>query len=45
MVKFLANRERASKGNVDLLFIGDSISEGWKNTGAAVFEKALVEVS
>ena len=27
--------ERVSKGNVDLVFIGDSITEGWEDEGDA----------
>ncbi|MGD0382568.1 MAG: platelet-activating factor acetylhydrolase IB subunit [Thermoguttaceae bacterium] len=31
--------ERVKKGNVDLLVIGDSISEGWENNGKEVWNK------
>jgi beta-glucosidase len=31
--------ERAKQGNVDLLFIGDSITNGWEGNGKAVWEK------
>jgi beta-glucosidase len=31
--------ERVKKGNVDLLFIGDSITKGWEDAGKAVWEK------
>jgi lysophospholipase L1-like esterase len=32
--------ERVKKGNVDLLFIGDSITEGWEGAGKDVWAKA-----
>ncbi len=31
--------ERVKKGNVDLLLIGDSITQGWEGSGKAVWEK------
>lgn len=31
--------ERAQKGNVDLIFIGDSITEGWETGGKEVWKK------
>lgn len=31
--------ERVKKGNVDLLLIGDSITQGWEGAGKAVWEK------
>lgn len=31
--------ERVKKGNVDLLMIGDSITQGWETAGKAVWEK------
>ncbi|MCH9654303.1 MAG: acetylxylan esterase [Planctomycetes bacterium] len=31
--------KRVSEGNVDLVFIGDSITSGWENRGAKVWEK------
>ena len=31
--------ERVKKGNVDLLMIGDSITQGWEGAGKAVWEK------
>lgn len=34
-----AINERLEKGNVDLLFIGDSITHGWENVGKDVWEK------
>jgi len=30
---------RVAKGNVDLVFIGDSITQGWEGAGAKVWEK------
>jgi lysophospholipase L1-like esterase len=32
-------RERARKGNVDVLFLGDSITQGWGSAGLTVFKK------
>src|SRR4249920_1392211 len=32
--------ERAAKGNVDLLFIGDSITQGWEGAGKEVWAKS-----
>jgi lysophospholipase L1-like esterase len=34
-----AVNERLKKGNVDLLFIGDSITHGWENVGKDVWDK------
>jgi beta-glucosidase len=34
-----AVNDRLEKGNVDLLFIGDSITHGWENVGKDVWEK------
>lgn len=31
--------ERVKKGNVDLLFIGDSITQGWEGSGAKVWKE------
>ena len=31
--------EAASKSNIELMFIGDSITQGWEGEGAAVWEK------
>lgn len=31
--------ERVAKGNVDLIFIGDSITQGWENAGKDVWAK------
>ena len=33
------NRDRAKKGDVDVLFLGDSIMQGWESTGQTVFKK------
>lgn len=37
--KHVANVEVAQKGDIDVLFMGDSITEGWKGKGKDVFEK------
>src|SRR6185436_5562871 len=29
----------AKKGNIDILLMGDSITDGWRNTGKAVYAK------
>ena len=34
-----AINERARQGNVDLVFIGDSITQGWEGAGAEVWKK------
>ena len=34
-----AVNERLKKGNVDLLYIGDSITHGWENVGKDIWEK------
>lgn len=31
--------ERAKKGNVDVLFVGDSITQGWEGSGKAVWKQ------
>jgi lysophospholipase L1-like esterase len=31
--------ERAKQGNIDLLFLGDSITQGWNNSGKSVWER------
>src|SRR5262249_55639350 len=31
--------ERVKRGDVDLLFIGDSITQGWESNGKAIWEK------
>ena len=31
--------QRVAQGNIDLVFIGDSITSGWENRGAKVWEK------
>src|SRR5262245_61222819 len=33
--------ERAKKGEVDLLFLGDSITQGWENAGKEQWKKAF----
>jgi lysophospholipase L1-like esterase len=37
--KHANNVARAQQGDIDLLFLGDSITEGWRTGGKAVFEK------
>ena len=32
--------ERVKQGNVDLIFIGDSITQGWENSGKAAWSEA-----
>jgi hypothetical protein len=31
--------DTAKKGNIDLVLLGDSITDGWNNTGRAVWQK------
>lgn len=38
-VRHKSINERVKKGNVDLIFIGDSITHGWEGGGKAVWEK------
>jgi lysophospholipase L1-like esterase len=35
--------ERAQKGDVDVLFLGDSITEGWKGNGKEAWAKAFAD--
>ena len=37
--RHLQINERVSEGNVDLVFIGDSITSGWENRGRKVWDK------
>ena len=37
--RFERNQKRLAEGNVDLLMLGDSITEGWENEGKTVWEK------
>lgn len=39
MPRFEAVNERLKKGNVDLLFIGNSITHGWENTGKEIWDQ------
>jgi len=39
MPRHRAVNERLQQGQVDLLFIGDSITHGWENTGRAYWDK------
>jgi lysophospholipase L1-like esterase/dienelactone hydrolase len=39
MSRHLRINERVAEGNIDLVFIGDSITSGWENRGAKVWEK------
>jgi beta-glucosidase len=34
-----AMNERVKKGNVDLVFLGDSITQGWEDSGAALWKE------
>jgi lysophospholipase L1-like esterase len=36
-----ANLERARKGGVDVLFYGDSITEGWREAGRSVWDERI----
>jgi len=38
-LRYKAMNDRARCGYVDLIFVGDSITQGWENNGAAVWEK------
>ena len=35
--------QRVAKGNVDLIFIGDSITHGWEGKGKAIWEKYYIK--
>jgi len=37
--RYLAMNERVAKGGVDLIFVGDSITQGWEGKGAPVWEE------
>lgn len=37
--RFERNKKRLAEGNVDLLMIGDSITEGWENAGKKVWDE------
>lgn len=37
--RFQANQERIAEGNVDLVFLGDSITHGWESAGKEVWEE------
>ncbi len=37
--RFQANQERIQQGNVEVLFIGDSITHGWDNVGKNTWDK------
>ena len=39
MKRHASFNERVKKGNVDLIFIGDSITQGWEGAGKNVWEK------
>ena len=34
--------DRVGQGNVDLIFVGDSITHGWERTGASLWETYYV---
>lgn len=40
MVRHESFNERVKKGNVDLIFIGDSITQGWEGAGKAAWSEA-----
>ncbi len=37
--RFNAINERVRQGNIDMVFIGDSITQGWEGAGAAIWDK------
>ena len=37
--RFLAMNERVAQGGADLIFVGDSITQGWEGRGAPVWEE------
>lgn len=41
--RFEANKERAQKGGVDVVFLGDSITDFWRNRGWAQYNKYFGE--
>ena len=41
MPRFESNNARLAQGNVDLLWIGDSITHGWENTGREYLGQVL----
>lgn len=38
-MRHLRINDRVSEGNVDLTFIGDSITSGWETRGSKVWDK------
>jgi lysophospholipase L1-like esterase len=39
LARLLQTNERVAQGNVDLVFLGDSITQGWETAGKDVWEK------
>jgi lysophospholipase L1-like esterase len=39
MQRYQAILDRVSKGNVDMIMIGDSITQGWEGAGKSVWDK------
>ena len=37
--RYLAMNERVAKGGADLIFVGDSITQGWEGNGAPVWKE------
>lgn len=40
----LAKRQQAKEGGFDLVFIGDSITQGWEGAGQAAWDRAFADV-
>jgi beta-glucosidase len=44
MVRHDLIKARAEKGDIDVMFIGDSITHGWENGGKAVWDKDIAQL-